>query len=306
MALSRLYQHRTVFQKEAPLLPPPASPPTGTLAVAYSGVRGAWAEAAAAKCFEGREVKYQPVELFADIFNAVKSGKAHYGVVPIYNSLTGAIGETYDLLRKHGCYITGQTQLPIKQCLLSRSDAGLRDIRQVYSHPEGFSQCRHFLSDKSWDLIPESNTALAAKKLAENKSDESKKYAVIASRYAAEVYGLKVLAPDIMDSQSNRTNFIVIAAQPEYNESTSYISLTFSVMHRSGSLCEALLPFYAGRLNLSRIESRPSTTPESYRFFAEIEGNISDPAVIDTLRQAAGSTEYLEVLGCYKWLGERL
>jgi prephenate dehydratase len=102
-----------------------------------------------------------------------------------------------------------------------------------------------------------------------------------------------------MDAANNRTSFVVIAARPEYTEDSDLISITFSLAHRSGSLCEALLPFVATGLNLTRIESRPSTL-DHYRFFAEVTGNILDPAVTDTLRHLAGVTEYMEVIGCYR------
>jgi chorismate mutase/prephenate dehydratase len=296
MALSRLYQRQVLLNGEGPLLPTPAKPKSAAIRAAYSGVKGAWGDAATVKLFPKAE--YVSLEHFSDVFEAVKKGDADYGVVPIQNSRTGAIGETYDLLREHGCYIVARTQLDIKQCLLAHKGAKLKDIRELHSHPEGFSQCSHFLADKSWDLIPESNPAVAALKI--SRGDDIK-LAAIGSRYAAEVYGLDVLEADIMDSHNNKTTFVVIAAQPEYDEKSDHISLTFSCIHRAGSLCEALMALYAGKLNMTRIESRPSSSPDSYRFFAEIEGNIMDKAVEETLRQAAGATEYLEVLGCYKW-----
>jgi chorismate mutase/prephenate dehydratase len=294
MALSRLYQREYLLPGDEPLLPPPAPLKTDNIRCAYSGIPGAWSEAAAAKLFPN--AAFVPVEQFVDIFTAVREGRADYGVAPIENSRTGAIGETYDLLRTFGCFIVARTQIDIKQCLLAAKGASLRDIREVYSHPEGFGQCSRFLNDKSWDLIPASNTAVAARKAA---GAADKKIAAIGSRYAAETYGLEVLAPDIMDSANNRTTFVVIASRPEYTSESAFISLTFSVIHRSGSLLEALLPFYAAGINLTRIESRPSSSPDSYRFFAEIAGNISDPLVVSTLRHVSAATAYMEVMGCY-------
>ncbi|MDR0909956.1 MAG: chorismate mutase [Spirochaetaceae bacterium] len=300
IALSRLYQQRNLITGDDALLPPPVEPKQTTakqkLRIAYSGVKGAWGEAATAKLFPDAE--HIGVEHFIDVFEAI-NGDCDYGVVPIQNSRTGAIGETYDLLRRYGSYIVKRTQIEIKQCLLGLKDAEIRDIREVHSHPEGFSQCERFLSDKSWDLIPCSNTAVAAKKASESGS---KKIAAIGSRYAAETYGLDIIAPDIMDSNNNRTTFACIRRVPEYNSGDGFISLTFSAAHRSGSLCEALLPFYAAGINLTRIESRPSSTPDSYRFFVEIAGNILDPEVISTLRQVEAATAYMEVTGCYSYV----
>jgi chorismate mutase/prephenate dehydratase len=152
------------------------------------------------------------------------------------------------------------------------------------------------LKDKPWDRIATSNTAVAAEHVSVS---DGVKEAAIGSRLAAGLNGLELIAEDIMDSAGNRTSFVVIAAQPEYTEESDLISITFSLAHRSGSLCEALLPFVAAGLNLTRIESRPST-PDHYRFFAELTGNILDPDVTDTLRHVAGVTEYMEVIGCYR------
>jgi chorismate mutase/prephenate dehydratase len=293
MAFAREYQRSLQFENDEDFLPPPVSPKVGELDCVYQGVPGAWSEQAARKLFPG--ARLSAVAFFEDVFEAVKRETADYGVVAIENSQSGAIGETYDLLRKYGCYVVGRTWIDIKHCLIAKPGTRLTDIREVYSHPEGFRQCHRFLMDKSWDLTACSNTAVAAKKV---KDATEGKVAAIGSRLAAELNGLDAIAPDIMDAASNRTSFVVIAREPEYTEKSDLISITFSLAHRSGSLCEALLPFTASEINLTRIESRPSSS-ENYRFFAELSGNIMDPLVVDTLRHAAGVTEYLEVLGCY-------
>jgi len=293
MCLSREYQHRLLFSGATPMLPPAAAPASSKVVCAYQGVPGSWSEKATKQLYP--EAETTAVEYFADIFTTVKSGKADYGIVPIENSKTGAIGETYDLLRRHGCYIVGRTWLSIRQNLVGLKEAELSDIREVFSHPEGLKQCATYLSSKHWEQTACRNTAVAAKLIAE--TGDVKK-AAIASRHAAELYGLKVLAPDIMDAADNRTSFVVIARQPEYNEHSNLISLTFSTQHRSGALCEVLMPFMADNLNLMRIESRP-IAGDRYRFFAEIQGNIQDERVLSALRQAAAGSEYFEVLGCY-------
>jgi chorismate mutase/prephenate dehydratase len=296
MALAREYQRSQLFSQEEDLFPPSALRKEADVRCVFQGVSGAWGEQAAKRLFP--DAALSAVEFFEDVFTAVKQGEADYGVIPIENSQTGAIGETYDLLRKYGCFIIGRTWVDIHHCLLAKEGAKLTDIRQVYSHPEGFRQCHRFLMDKSWDLIPCGNTAVAAEKVREG-SDRN--MAAIGSRLAAELNGLQVLRPDIMDAPNNKTSFVVIGPRPVYDEGSNLISITFSLAHRSGSLCEALLPFMAAGLNLTRIESRPSSS-ERYRFFAEISGNITDPVISDTLRHVAGATEYLEVIGCYSEL----
>jgi chorismate mutase/prephenate dehydratase len=293
MALSRGHQNSLMFGGAPALLPEPRTPVSKDIICAYQGVEGAWGEQAATTLFPS--AKLQANERFEDVFLSVKEGRAHYGVVPLENSKTGAIGENYDLLRQYGCYLVGRTWISIRQCLLGLPGAALTDVRYVHSHPEGFRQCSEFLRDKSWDLLTSRNTAVAAAFVAHSGDARN---AAIGSRLAAQMHGLEVLQPDIMDVADNRTSFVVIATQPEYNDSSDLISLTFSTPHHSGALCETLIPFMAENLNLSRIESRPQGG-DKYRFFAEVEGNIRDKNVITALRQAASSSEYFEVLGCY-------
>ncbi len=291
MALSRSLQHKQLFGKPTQLLPQPALPKMQDITCAYQGVAGAWGQKALLQLFEGSN--QLATEYFEDVFIAVKEGRADYGVVPIENSQTGAIGETYDLLRKYGCYIVRRTQVDINQCLLAPKGTKLEEIHMVLSHPEGFKQCRRFLKGKGWELKGSRNTAVAAKAAADAADGHT---AAIGSRLAAETYGLEVLMPDIMDSPDNNTSFVAIASLPEYDNNSNCISVTFSTRHRSGALCEALLPFMAGGLNLERIESRPASAG-SYRFFADLRGNILKDA--DTLNQAASCCEYFEVIGCY-------
>jgi chorismate mutase/prephenate dehydratase len=293
IALSREYQ-RGITAGNVSLLPSPRKPAARDALCAFQGVPGAWSEQALVKLFP--EARKLAVEFFEDVFTAVKEKRVVYGVVPIENSQTGAIGETYDLLKKHGCFIVGRTWIDIRQCLLAPAGVGIADIREVLSHPEGFKQCRRFLRGRGWELTACRNTAVAAETVAKTNDGHR---AAIASRRAAELNGLSVLAPDIMDTDGNRTSFVVIAAEPEYDEKSDLISITFSTQHRAGALCETLMPFMAQGVNLVRIESRPAT-PDSYRFFAELNGNITRPAMQSALQQAAAACEYFEVIGCYE------
>jgi len=294
LSLSREFQRSRIFRYEIPLLPPARKPDRRNISCAYQGVPGAWSEQALIKLFP--EAERTQAEFFEDVFLAVKNNRADCGVVPIENSQTGAIGETYDLLRKYGCFIVARTWIDIRQCLLALPGTSLSDVREVLSHPEGFRQCGRFLHGRAWDLTACRNTAVAAETAARAKDART---AAIGSRRAAELNGLDVLAPDIMDSSGNRTSFVVIATEPEYDETSDLISITFSTQHRSGALCETLMPFMAQGVNLMRIESRPAT-PDKYRFFAELKGSILNDDILSTLRQAAATCEYFEVIGCYR------
>ncbi len=293
MALSRERQRRVLFKSEAPLPPPPVAAKTDGVVCAYQGVPGAWSEEALAQVFP--EAEKLAVDYFEDVFTAVKAGKADYGVVPIENSQTGAIGETYDLLRKYGCYIVGRVWVSIKQCLMAKPGVELNDITTVYSHPEGFKQCRGLLQKHGWAETACTNTAVAAKAAADDKSGHA---AAIGSKRAAQLNGLALLAEDIADSKTNRTSFVVIGKAPEYTAASDMTTVTFATAHRSGALCETLLPFMAAGIDLARIESRPAGAGE-YRFFADVQCNVMDETAAEALRQAAAASAYFEVVGCY-------
>lgn len=294
IALSREYQRKAFFKSPEPLLAPPQELPKGQLRCVYQGLPGAFSEEALVKLFP--QADKRAVDSFEDVFAAVKRQEAHYGVVPIENSRTGAIGETYDLLRKYGCFVVGKTYIPIRHCLMASQDMELENVRELLSHPEGFGQCRNFLCGRAWDLTACRNTAMAAEAVAQS-SDGRK--AAIGSRRAAELNNLKILAEDIMDDPGNQTAFIVLASQPQYDEKSDIVSLTFATAHRSGALCEALLPFMAMGINLLRIESRPAAMG-NYRFFVDIAGHIDERSVQLSIQQATSVCDYLEVLGCYR------
>ncbi|MCL1964699.1 MAG: hypothetical protein FWF69_06530, partial [Firmicutes bacterium] len=273
--------------------PAPVPKKEGAVTAAFQGVPGAWSEHSAMRLFP--RASLLAVDYFEDVIKAVAEGSADYGVLPIENAQTGAIGEVYDLLRTHACSIVGQMWVAIKQCLLAPEGAKLSDIREVFSHPEGFGQCRRFLKNRGWELTACRNTAYAARMVAERGE---RRCAAIGSRRAAQVHGLCVLAPDIMDNPGNRTRFIAIAAAPSYDEKCDTTCVTFSTQHRSGALCAVLQSFMLSGLNLTRIESRP-VSAERYRFFADLQANILSPQTMDALRQAAAHCEYFEILGCY-------
>ncbi len=293
LAVSKSRQRSDLFSGELPLLPLPQQPKEGTLTCAFQGIAGAWSEQALRQVYPNANAV--AVETFEDIFRAVAQGEVDYGFAPIENSQTGAIGETYSLLRKYGCYITGRTSLDIRQCLLAPQGVALNDIQRVYSHPEALGQCRNFLQTHGFSSLPQRNTAVAAQLVAQENDGYT---AAIASEYAAGCYGLNVLQQDIADTKSNRTSFVILSKTAQYTAESTHVSITFSTAHRSGALCEALLPFMTFGVNLARIESRPDSDGR-YRFFADLEGNILEDEMVQTLQQVAAASSYFEVLGCY-------
>lgn len=295
LSLSKYRQRKLLFDlSDVALLPPSATPVAEDICVAFQGVDGAWSEQAAAELYPQAERRGQ--ESFEDVFSSVKKGEVRYGVLPIENSRTGAIGEVYDLLRKYGCYIVGQTWVHANHCLMALPGTTIDDIRNVYSHPEGFRQCSQFLRKKSWDLTASRNTAVAAQYVAQSGD---KRLAAIGSERAAALYGLSVIASNIMDDMGNKTRFIAISAEPEYDASSDIVSITFRTENRSGALCEVLFHFMSAGINLTRIESRPMMG-DKFCFFADFDGNILDPSVARGIRHAAAAGSYMEVLGCFR------
>ena len=294
MGLSKSWQRKVLYNENAEYyFPDPQPPVTENVTVAYQGVPGAWGEQAAMQLFSS--VPFEALETFEDVFIAVKDRKATYGVVPIENSRTGGIGEVYDLLRKYGCYIVGQTWVNIQQCLMGLPGTKLEDIREVFSHPQGFLQSRDFLRGRSWDLTACRNTSVGASMVVEK---QNKRYAAIGSKRAAQLNGLSVLAPNIATDEHNKTRFIVIANAPEYDKNCDTVSVIFRTAHKAGALCDVLFPLMAEGVNMKRLESRP-IADERYVFFCDLAGNIFDGNMHEALRQASACCGYLEVLGCY-------
>ena len=299
LSLSRLRQARKILPQQTVTMPKSSSLKSASCKqaaakVGYQGVKGAWGQAAAKSLFPNTSLLN--FDYFEDIFTAINDGELDYGILPIENSQSGAIGEVYDLLRRYGLYIVKQTWVDIAQCLLALPDSNLADLREIYSHPEGFKQCYNFLKGKNLELTPTRNTAVAAE-LIKNSGDKSK--GAIASRTAAEEYGLEVLVPDIMDKKNNKTRFIVVAKAPEYDDQSNIISISFATAHKSGALTAVIECFALAGLSLTRIESRPTGTGVDYRFFVDLDGNVSNPQTLAALQNAAGHCEYFEILGCY-------
>lgn len=265
--------------------------------VVYQGVEGAYSHAAA-RAFFGEQVNAYHVKAFEDTMRELEEGRADFAVLPIENSTAGFVIDNYDLLAKYRNYIVGEVYIPISHMLLGLPEAELSDIKTVYSHPQALMQCTDYLNaHKEWGRISVLNTAVAAKKV---KEEHDKTQAAIASRTAGELYGLKELAQGINNEKCNTTRFIVLAKAPVYGSSASKISLMFEIPHVSGSLYNILGNFIFNGVNMLMIESRP--IPEKsfeYRFFVDVEGNLSDASVRNALAGVRAEALSLKILGNY-------
>lgn len=266
--------------------------------VIYQGQPGAYGEEATIQYF-GEDCDRTPARSFEGVFIAIREGLGGYGVLPIENSSTGSINDVYDLLGKYGCYIVGETVVHVEHCLAGVAGAELDGITDVYSHEQGFLQCREFLRDyPSWAQNVELNTAASAKMVATLR-DPAK--AAIASKRAAQIYGLEVLADSINTNTHNFTRFVVVAEKPITKPEADKISVVFTVPHTEGSLHRTLAVFAANGLNLLKLESRPIPGKSwEYNFFADFAGNIHAENMDAIIRQLIDETLSFRVLGNYQ------
>lgn len=266
--------------------------------IGYQGVKGSFSEEAMIKYFGENHITID-CEEFEDVFIALKNNEVDYGVLPIENSFTGAITTVYDLLVKYGLYIVGEECIKINQNLIGVKGSKLEDIKEIYSHPQGFEQSREFLSKKSnLKLIPFHNTAISAKYISEAK-DKSK--AAIASLRAAEIYGLDIIEKEINDKNNNHTKFIVIGKRLESYKECNKVTVVFSLDDKAGTLYNLLRHFAENNINMIKIESRPSKNePWQYLLYVDFEGNIENEDVKKAIKLIEEKSEYFKLLGCYE------
>lgn len=265
------------------------------LTVAYLGPSGTYSQAAAHKQF-GRSVRELDQESIADVFRAVESGLAHYGVVPVENSTEGAIGRTLDLLLNTPLLVCGEVTLRIRQNLL-RKVAGLAGVKVVYSHYQSLGQCEQWL-DAHLPGVERKAVGSNAKAAQMALADESA--VAIAGEHAASEYGLGIVAHNIEDIAGNTTRFLVLGKEEAAPSGKDKTSLAVHVRNKPGALLELIEPFARLGVGLSKLESRPAKSGNwEYVFFIDLDGHHQDSRVAEAIREAAGHALSLKVLGAY-------
>ena len=265
--------------------------------VVYQGVEGAYSHAAMRTYF-GKDVNCFNVRKWRDAMEAIAEGAADYAVLPIENSSAGIVADNYDLLVNFENYIVGEQVIKCEHALLGLPGTKLSDIRKVYSHQQALSQCEEYLDrHREWQLIPYDNTARAAKKVAQ---DGDRTQAAVASKFAAEIFGLEVLAEDIYYNSENSTRFIIVTNQRIFRKDAQKISICFEGPHYSGGLYNILSHVIYNNLNMNKIESRPIPGRNwEYRFFVDFDGNLNDSAVKNALRGIREEAINMKILGNY-------
>ncbi len=268
--------------------------------VAFQGVHGAYSDAAAHKML-GRSIRTVPKEDFQDVFRAVERGSADRGVLPIENSLSGSIHQNYDLLLHHRLHIINETHLRVEHVLMCHPRSSFRRLKTIRSHPQALAQCTHFFTQNS-RLHPEPffDTAGAAEFIRQSGSLDT---GAIASGYAAQLYGLKVLRRNLEDQPNNYTRFLLISRSPAVIRpgSPTKCSICFKpVENRVGILFRILGVFALRDIDLLKIESRPDREASfSYQFYLDFAGNPHDRNVRNALDHLQEMTREFRMLGAY-------
>ena len=266
--------------------------------IAFQGEPGAFSHAAAHALFpRGKAV---PCVTFEDTISAVQQGKADYGVVPVENSLYGRITDIYHLLPESGLFITGEHFLRVEMNLLGVKGSTLKDVKSVQSLSVALGQCRKFIRKHKLKTINAVDTAGSAREVAE-RGDKS--VAAIASRYAAEVYGLAILAEGIEDAAHNTTRFLVIsktAETPKQGKSTVKTTFVFRVRNVPAALFKAMGGFATNGVNMTKLESYMlDGSFTATQFYADIEGHPDDRSVQLAFEELQFFTDHFHVLGVY-------
>jgi chorismate mutase / prephenate dehydratase len=265
-----------------------------SMTIAYLGPEATFTHQAAIQRF-GSSLRYSAQKTIADVFAEVARNRAEYGVVPVENSTEGVVTHTLDMFVDSELKIVAQIILPIQHCLVSNWK---RDqIQKLYAHPQTLAQCRgwvqHYLPNA--EIIETSSNARSAEFAAREK-----KSAAITGSLAAERYSLRILESDIQDNSANATRFLVLGRQcgpPTGNDRTSFM---LSIHHKVGALHEALAPFRRYRLNMTKIESRPSKRKAwEYYFFVDCEGHVHDRKVVKAIEKLKEQCNLVKILGSY-------
>jgi prephenate dehydratase len=270
--------------------------------IAFQGEPGAYSEAAALEHF-GAETVTVPCESFDEVFAAVDAGVCDGGLVPIENSLAGSIHRNYDLLLQHSLPIVGEHYLRVQHCLIAHPGVALGEIRKVISHPQGLAQCEKYLRSLPGVKSEAVYDTAGSVKIIREQGDRS--VAAIASRRAAKVYGMAILAENVEDDPANFTRFLAIARhgmspRPIAPGDEAKTSIVFTLRNVPGSLFKAMSVFALRDLDLTKIESRPLVgKPWEYLFYIDVAGSTADLAVSRALDHLGEYALMLRVLGSY-------
>ena len=282
MSVSRMYQSRLMEGMK----------------VAYSGTEGAFAHIAACKLYPtAKKIAFAD---FSEAYHAVERGECDIAVLPVENSYNGEVGQVTDLMFSGSLYVNGMFDLPVTQDLLAKEGVEISEIREVVSHPQALGQCREYIERNGFITHEFANTALAARWVAESPD---RSIAAIASREAAELFGLKVIDHDINASRSNSTRFAIFSRTANKRiekDSGVHSILMFTVRNEAGALARAVDVIGRYGFNMRTLRSRPmKELLWQYYFYVEIEGNVQSEAGVSLLESLGEFCDKLRFAGTY-------
>lgn len=270
--------------------------------VAYLGARGSYSYLAASRYCSRRQVEMLDFgcKSFDEIVNAVESGHADYGFLPIENTSSGSINEVYDVLQHTTLSIVGETTIEVSHCLLTKPNSKLSDIKTIYAHPQPISQCSRYLSQHPHIKLEYcSSSAEAMTKVVEADNNT---VAAIGSAEGGSLYQLIAMEQGLANQKINQSRFIVVArkASAVPSQLPAKTTLIMATGQKPGALVEALLVLKAHNLNMSKLESRPIPgTPWEEMFYLDIDGNLATTEVQQAIKELERLTRFIKVLGCY-------
>jgi chorismate mutase / prephenate dehydratase len=265
-----------------------------TMTIAYLGPEATFTHQAAIRRF-GSSLRYASQKTIADVFTEVAKNRADYGVVPVENSTEGVVTHTLDMFVDSDLKIVSQIVLKVQQCLLSNSPRA--KIQKLYGHPQSLAQCRGWIQNHlpRVEIIETSSNARSAELAAKEKNT-----AAIAGILAAEKYKLQILEQDIQDNAANATRFLVLGRTCSPPTGDDRTSLMVSVSDKVGALHEAIAAFRKFKINMTKIESRPSKRKAwEYFFFIDCDGHAQDKKVASAIQILGQHCNFVKILGSY-------
>ena len=264
--------------------------------VAFQGEKGAYSEDAVFSW--DAEAKALECPEFLDLFDAVRSGRADLGMLPVENSIEGSVTAANDLLFRSDLKVIGEVMVHIRHCLIGHPDAELADVRRVYSHPQALAQCRDLLtSHPEWQKVPAFDTAGSVRMIKERGMREE---AALASRRAASTYGMRVLLEDVQSVRNNITRFFVLSREGSKARGNK-TALAFTTKNQPGALLECLKAFASHEVNITKLESRPwQGRTWEYVFYLDLDGDAREEKVAEALAVLRESASCVRMFGSFK------
>jgi prephenate dehydratase len=268
------------------------------LRMAFRGTRGAYAEEAAERFFEG-DIEVIPFRSREEVCEALEGGEVERAVVPIENTLGGLLHRTFDFLLQREAWISGEVIIGIVRNLIVNPGVEFKDIKRVYSHPQGLAQCRRFLSQNpNIEKVSVYESAAGVKLISELGLRDA---AAIASRQAAHYYRSVVIKEGIQDIESNYSRYLILSKTKDIADDANQTSIVFSTKDVPGMLFRSLGVFALRDINIGRVTSWPvNRKKREYFLYLDIEENLKQDRMTKAIAELELFSNYVKILGCYR------